>query len=76
MHNDLSHLTNDAPIDREQIRARLRKMTDKAVFQFGKDAAFLCRPEQNHGKPPRETFVVQLEEARAEWRLRLAKVKP
>lgn len=31
---------------------------------------FLCTPEANHGRQAREAFVVQAEEARAEWRRR------
>ena len=55
----------EAPIDVEQLRARLRKMTDEELLRFGKAARFMCRD-----KSPREVFVVQLKEARAEWRRR------
>ena len=68
MDNDMSCLTkNDAPIDREQIRARLRKMTKSQLKRYGKDLVFLCSPERNNGQIPREAFVIQLEEAREEW---------
>ena len=59
--SDMSHLGKDAPVDLEQLRARLRKMTDDALVQFGKDAAYMCSPKANRGKPPREAFVIQLE---------------
>jgi hypothetical protein len=57
-----------ADIDLEQLRARLRKMTDTELRLFGKAAKFMCSPRANLGNPPRECFVVQFEEARAEWR--------
>jgi hypothetical protein len=56
-------------IDLEQLRARLRKMTEAELIRFGKAARFMCRSARN-GETPRECFVVQLEEARAEWRRR------
>ena len=55
----------EAPIDLDQLRARLRKMTDEQLLRFGKAARFMCRD-----KSPREVFVIQLNEARAEWRRR------
>jgi hypothetical protein len=56
--------------DIEKLRERLRKMTDAQPLEFGRDGRQLCSPEANFGKPPREVFVIQLEEARAEWRRR------
>jgi hypothetical protein len=59
-------------VDIEALRARLKRMDDRAFLSFGEAAAFLCRPEQCvHGKP-REIFVIQLREAREEWRRRRA----
>ena len=55
-------------VDLEQLRARLRKMSDAELLRFGKAARNLCSPEANRGKPPRECFVIQLEESRAEWK--------
>jgi hypothetical protein len=60
----------ERPLNLEAHRARLRKMDDEALKRHGEAAAFLCAPAANHGKPPRETFVIQLEEARAEWKRR------
>jgi hypothetical protein len=57
-------------IDLEELRARLRKMTDTELRHFGRAAKFMCSPGANLGKPPREAFVVQLREARAEWKRR------
>ena len=54
----------------EQLRARLRKMSDDEVISFGQAARSLCRD-------PRcpDTFKRQLEEARAEWRRRHPKAQ-
>ena len=54
----------------EQLRARLRKMSDDELISFGQAARSLCRD-------PRcpDTFKRQLEEARAEWRRRHPKAE-
>ena len=49
----------------EQLRSRLREMTDAHLVSFGKAARFLCRDP----KCP-EVFKRQLEEAKTEWRCR------
>jgi hypothetical protein len=56
----------------EALRVRLQKMSDEQLMKFGKAARFMCSPEANLGQPPREEFVIQLKEARAEWRRRPA----
>ena len=50
----------------EKLRMRLRKMSDDELVRFGKGARNLCRD-------PRcpDTFKLQLEEAKAEWRRQL-----
>jgi hypothetical protein len=48
----------------DRLRESLRQMSDKELRQFGRGAMELC------GKTPREEFVVQLREARLEWRRR------
>ena len=45
-------------------------MSDGDLLRYGRAAASLCRPERQFGHPPRQVFVDQLEEARAEWRRR------
>jgi hypothetical protein len=52
-------------IDLEELRSRLRKMTDDDLLRFGKAARFMCRD-----KVPRQVFLIQLDEARAKWRRR------
>jgi hypothetical protein len=62
----------EANLDLDQLRARLANMTDVELKQFGQSAAYMCSPEANMGTEPRPVFVLQLEEARAEWRRRKA----
>lgn len=59
-----------ATLDVEGLRTRLRKMSDKELREFGKAARYMVSPTANMGKPPLPAFVLQLEEARAEWRKR------
>jgi len=54
----------------EQLRNRLRKMSDAQLVHFGKAARSLCRDP----KCP-DTFKRQLAEARAEWRRRHPKAE-
>ena len=62
----------DAPLDVEEFRARLRKMTDAQLLRYGKAARYMCSPDAYFGKAPRETFVIQLQECKAEWKRRKA----
>jgi hypothetical protein len=57
-------------VDLDELRARLRKMSDADLIAFGKAARYMCSPKANLGKPPRQPFVIQLREARVEWRRR------
>ena len=57
-------------IDVKQLRERLRKMTDTELLRFGKAAKYMCSPEASLGNPPSQTYILQLEEARAEWKRR------
>ena len=66
----------DSPLDLDQLRARLRARSDRMLAQWGASAAYMCTPEANFGAPPRQVFVVQLEEARDEWRRRHPKASP
>ena len=60
-------------IDVERLRVRLRTMTDEQLRQFGKAGRYMISPYANNGKPPLEAFVIQWQEARAEWRRRYPK---
>jgi hypothetical protein len=50
----------DAPIDVQEFRARLRKMTNAQLLRYGKAARYMCSPTAYFGEAPRETFVIQL----------------
>jgi len=54
----------------DALRAWLQKMTDAQLLALGKAARYMCSPKATMGKPPRDVFVIQLNEARAEWRRR------
>jgi len=54
----------------EELRKRLRVMPDEKLHQFGEAARYMCTPKANLHKPPLPIYVLQLEEATAEWRRR------
>jgi hypothetical protein len=56
-----------ATLDVDALRTRLRKMSDEELRKFGKAARYMVSPRANMGKPPLPAFMLQLEEARAEW---------
>jgi hypothetical protein len=58
-------------VDREAIRERLRKMTDRELFEYGRAGAYMVSPQASYG-PTRPTFVIQYAETRAEWKRRKA----
>jgi hypothetical protein len=45
-------------------------MNDAELLRFGQAAKYMCTPEANLGQPPRQPFVIQLREARKEWKRR------
>jgi hypothetical protein len=59
-----------ADVDLQDLRERLRKMSERALKRFGEAAKYMCSKTANGNQPPRKPFVVQLEEARAEWKRR------
>ena len=54
----------------EELRARLTKMSDKQLREFGEAARRMNSPKQKPGEAPFAEYVFQLEEATAEWRRR------
>jgi hypothetical protein len=56
----------EVEVDLEGLRDRLQKMSDQELRRFELAAKFMCAPGANLGKPARQTFVIQLAEARAE----------
>jgi hypothetical protein len=59
-----------ATLDVDALRMRHRKMSDEELQKFGKAARYMVSPTANMGEPPMPAFVLQLEEARTEWRRR------
>ncbi len=45
-------------------------MSDEDLRKFGKAARYMVSPRANMGMPPLADFLLQLEEARNEWRRR------
>ena len=72
MNGDLSRLSTDQVMDLNALRKRLARMSDAELRRFGQSARSLCSPGANFNKPPRDVFLIQLMEARAEWRRRRA----
>jgi len=60
----------NSPVDLDELRERFQRMTDDQLLAFGKAARYMCTPKANLGRLPREPFVIQLREARAEWQRR------
>jgi hypothetical protein len=54
----------------EQIRERLRKMSDLELRKFGQAARNLSDPTKKNLGTPNPAFAIQLREAREEWRRR------
>jgi hypothetical protein len=52
-------------LDTGELRERLQKMSDRQLLEFGHAASYMCSPYANLGHPPRQVFVMQLQEARA-----------
>ena len=42
---------SDYPLDLNELRARLGRMSDAALQQFGAAARYMCSAEANAGKP-------------------------
>lgn len=59
--------------DADDLRERLKRMSDQDLVRFGKAAAYMVSPRANFGKPALPIYVLQLEEARVEWRRRYPK---
>ena len=63
------------PLNVGELRERLRKMSDPELRKFGQAAQHLVSPKANPGQPPPEVFVIQLDEARNEWKRRKSQPK-
>ena len=70
--NSVGFSGTDNEVDLESLRARLREMSDAELLRFGRAAKSMCSPDAYFGQAPRQTFVIQLAEARAELERRNA----
>jgi hypothetical protein len=70
MASGMYGFSGESLLDREEVRRRLRRMSDDQLRRWGGSARHMCSPEANLGQPPRPNFVLQLEEAIAEWQRR------
>jgi hypothetical protein len=57
----------DAAVNREELRIRLREMTNRELGRFGRAVQKMYSLETQRGNTPRQEVVFQLEEAGAEW---------
>ena len=73
--SNLSHDFVKIPIDRAKLRERVQGMSNKDLREFGKTCEHICSPKSASGKPPAEDIVIQLEEAREEWKRRMRERK-
>ena len=53
----------------EELCQHLKTMPETELLRFGQVVKYMCSPKENC-EPPGEVFIVQLREARAEWRKR------
>jgi hypothetical protein len=58
-----------------KLCVHLDRTNGQELLRFGKNNRYMCSPYANLGKPPLEAFVIQLREARAEWRRRHPKTQ-
>jgi hypothetical protein len=56
--------------DIERFHQRLRKMSGPKLLRFGVVNKYMCSLETNPDRLSRESFVMQLNEAREEWNRR------
>ena len=70
--NSVGFSNSENEIDQEGLRARLRQMSDAELLRYGRAAKSMCSPDAYFGQAPRQTFVIQLAEARAELERRKA----
>ena len=54
----------------EELVQRLRKMSDPELLRFGMVSKYVCSLETNPDPHSQESLVIQLMEARKEWKRR------
>jgi hypothetical protein len=63
------------PFNVDELRERLQKMSDMELRKFGQAAQRMISAKANPGQSPPEVFVIQLREARIEWKRRKSQPK-
>ena len=63
------------PFNVDELRERLRKMSDAELRTFGQATQHMVSSKANLGQPPPEVFAIQLDEARIEWKRRKSQPK-
>jgi hypothetical protein len=63
------------PFNGDELRERLGKMSDAELRAFGQAGEHMVSPKAHLGQPHREMFVIQLDEARKEWKRRKSQPK-
>ena len=63
------------PFNVDELRERLRKMSDAELLTFGQAVQHVVSPRVNPGQPPPEVFGFQLDEARKVWKRRKCQPK-
>jgi hypothetical protein len=64
--NSVGFSSSEDETNLEGLRARLRKMTDAELRRDIRAGEYMVSSHANFVKPPRQVFVIQLGEARAE----------
>jgi hypothetical protein len=68
--NSVGFSSNENEVDLEGLRARFRKMSDEKLQRDIQAGKYLVFPQANFGKPPRQVFVIALQEAQSELKRR------
>ena len=63
------------PFNVDELREHLRKMSDAELRTFGQAVQHMVSPKANPDQAPPEVFVIQLDEARKEWKRRKSQPK-
>ncbi len=63
------------PFNVDELRELLREMSDAELRTFGQAAQHMVSPKAHLDQPAREVFVIQLDEARKEWKRRKGQPK-
>jgi hypothetical protein len=71
--NSVGFSSREDEVDVDGPRARLRKMSDAELARDIRLGEKFCSPEVNFRRPPRQVYVIQLAEARAELERRNSK---